>query len=232
MACRFAAKACCSPAPVEGKPLKAWGLGLVSLSVSMQLQAGLTEFGAGLAQSVWRLTPDSEVECRLGHPIPRWGAGPSSAAASCPQLATGAGWPRDKPAAVRGSRYRREQGLGGGHGEKPNVASNEMQVGRVRNRRVVINMGRDGTIDHCTPAHAARQSLCILVLTALAAVSSALPFPCDSHKKCQPAEPTGIFSIENTLAYLARDSGRFSRILPSISFRTRGLATTMLPEFS
>ncbi len=34
------------------------------------------------------------------------------------------------------------------------------------------------------------------------------------------------------LAYLARDSGSSSRILPSISFSTRGLATTMLPEFS
>lgn len=44
----------------------------------------------------------------------------------------------------------------------------------------------------------------------------------------------GFFVLVNAgeLAYLARDSGSSSRILPSISFRTRGLATTMLPEFS
>ncbi len=44
----------------------------------------------------------------------------------------------------------------------------------------------------------------------------------------------GFFILVNAgkLAYLARDSGSSSRILPSISFRTRGLATTMLPEFS
>ncbi len=50
-------------------------LGLVSISVSMQLQAGVTEFGAGLDQSVWRLTSDTQVECRLEHPIPNWGTG-------------------------------------------------------------------------------------------------------------------------------------------------------------
>lgn len=60
---------------MEDKPLNAWVLGLVSISVSMQLQAGVTEFGAGLDQSVWRLTSDSQVECRLEHPIPRWGTG-------------------------------------------------------------------------------------------------------------------------------------------------------------
>lgn len=39
------------------------------------LQAGVTEFGAGLDQSVWRLTSDTQVECRLEHPIPSWGTG-------------------------------------------------------------------------------------------------------------------------------------------------------------
>ncbi len=38
--------------------------------------------------------------------------------------------------------------------------------------------------------------------------------------------------VEYGLAYLARDSGSSSRILPSISLSTRGLATTMLPEVS
>ena len=55
--------------------MNAWVLGLISISVSMQLQAGVTEFGAGLDQSVWRLTSDTQVECRLEHPIPRWGTG-------------------------------------------------------------------------------------------------------------------------------------------------------------
>ena len=55
--------------------MNAWIVGLVSISVSMQLQAGVTEFGAGLDQSVWRLTSDTQVECRLEHPIPRWGTG-------------------------------------------------------------------------------------------------------------------------------------------------------------
>ncbi len=55
--------------------MNAWMLGLVSISVSMQLQAGVTEFGAGLDQSVWRLTSDTQVECRLEHPIPNWGTG-------------------------------------------------------------------------------------------------------------------------------------------------------------
>ena len=55
--------------------MNAWIVGLVSISVSMQLQAGVTEFGAGLDQSVWRLTSDTQVECRLEHPIPNWGTG-------------------------------------------------------------------------------------------------------------------------------------------------------------
>ena len=33
-----------------------------------------------------------------------------------------------------------------GHGEKQHVASNETDTGRAKNRRVVINMGRNGTI--------------------------------------------------------------------------------------
>jgi outer membrane protein OmpA-like peptidoglycan-associated protein len=33
-----------------------------------------------------------------------------------------------------------------GHGEKQHVASNETEAGRAKNRRVVINMGRNGTI--------------------------------------------------------------------------------------
>lgn len=33
-----------------------------------------------------------------------------------------------------------------GHGEKQHVASNETEDGRARNRRVVINMGRNGAI--------------------------------------------------------------------------------------
>jgi sodium-type flagellar protein MotY len=59
----------------EERRVKAWTLGLISMSVSMHLQAGVTEFGAGLDQSVWRLTADSQVECRLEHPIPSWGTG-------------------------------------------------------------------------------------------------------------------------------------------------------------
>ena len=59
--------------------MNAWVLGLISISVSMQLQAGVTEFGAGLDQSVWRLTSDTQVECRLEHPIPPGEPGPLSA---------------------------------------------------------------------------------------------------------------------------------------------------------
>ncbi|SIQ17292.1 OmpA family protein [Aeromonas sp. RU39B] len=35
----------------------------------------MTEFGAGIDQSVWRLTADTQIECRLEHPIPSWGSG-------------------------------------------------------------------------------------------------------------------------------------------------------------
>lgn len=45
------------------------------MAAAMPVQAGITEFGADLDHSVWRLTTDTQVECRLEHPIPRWGTG-------------------------------------------------------------------------------------------------------------------------------------------------------------
>ncbi len=45
------------------------------MAAAVPVQAGVTEFGASLDQSVWRLTSDTQVECRLEHPIPSWGTG-------------------------------------------------------------------------------------------------------------------------------------------------------------
>ena len=60
---------------MEGKPLNAWMLGLISISVSMPLQAGVTEFGAGLDQSVWRLDLGHTGGVPAGHPHSPLGTG-------------------------------------------------------------------------------------------------------------------------------------------------------------
>ena len=62
---------------MEDKPLNAWVLGLISISVEYAPAGGRDQNLAPVwDQSVWRLTSDTRVECRLEHPIPCWEPGP------------------------------------------------------------------------------------------------------------------------------------------------------------
>lgn len=48
---------------------------LVGLLLALPSQAAVLEYGAPLDQSVWRLTGDTPLECRLEHFIPSYGSG-------------------------------------------------------------------------------------------------------------------------------------------------------------